>query len=100
VNIKKRIYLMTILGLLLVLSSGIQAKDSLSFAGAGKDAGQLDPHLSTKSHDKILFTMMFNALVQFKPGSMDPRDIEPDLATSWETSDDNLTWTFFLRKSH
>ena len=25
-------------------------------------------------------------------------DVEPDLATSWETSDDGLVWTFHLRK--
>jgi len=73
-------------------------QDSLYFSGGGKDADQLDPHLSTKSHDKVLFSMMFNGLVRFKPGSMDPKDIEPDLALSWESSNDGLVWTFFLRK--
>lgn len=75
-----------------------QAETVLNFAGGGKDAGQLDPHVSTKSNDKVLFAMIFNGLVRFKPGSMSPASIEPDLAKSWKTSDDGLVWTFALRK--
>ncbi|MCJ7871187.1 ABC transporter substrate-binding protein [Phaeobacter sp. J2-8] len=60
-------------------------------------AGPLDPHISTATGDKVAFAMMFNGLVRFKPGSMNPADIEPDLAESWNVSDDGLTWTFKLR---
>ena len=37
---------------------------------------------------------MFNRLVDFKPGTT---EIVPALATSWEISDDGLTYTFHLR---
>jgi peptide/nickel transport system substrate-binding protein len=41
---------------------------------------------------------MFNGLVRFKPGSMDPTTIEPDIAESWTSSPDGKIWTFKLRK--
>jgi len=70
----------------------------LNMAEIAADAGQLDPHVSVKSQDTILFGQMFNGLVRFRPGSMDPASIEPDLAERWESSSDGLTWTFYLRK--
>jgi peptide/nickel transport system substrate-binding protein len=62
------------------------------------DAGQLDPHLTSKTPDVALLQWMFNGLVRFKPGSMDPRTIEPDLAEKWTSSPDGKVWTFQLRK--
>jgi peptide/nickel transport system substrate-binding protein len=73
------------------------AEKVVNLAYGAQGPGQLDPHLSTKSQDMILFGMMFNGLVRFKPGSINPESIEPDLATSWETSSDGLVWTFHLR---
>ena len=70
----------------------------LNLAYGGQGVGQLDPHLSTNTQDMILFGMMFNGLVRFKPGSINPEGIEPDLASSWESSPDGLVWTFHLRK--
>lgn len=70
----------------------------LKMAVAAQSAGQLDPHVSTRTEDKIVFAMMFNGLVRFKPGSMSSNAIEPDLAESWETSADGLVWTFTLRR--
>ena len=37
---------------------------------------------------------LYNQVVRFGPSSM---DIEPDLATSWDISDDGLVYTFYLR---
>lgn len=62
------------------------------------DASMLDPHTSSPTQDAILFGWMFNGLVRFKPGSMDPASVEPDLAERWESSSDGLTWTFYLRE--
>ena len=68
-------------------------------AGIGMaDAGQLDPHISSKTQDKCLFGWMFNGLVRLTPGTMDLDALEPDLAERWESSADGLTWTFYLRK--
>jgi peptide/nickel transport system substrate-binding protein len=38
---------------------------------------------------------LFNQLIRFKDGNT---EIEPDLATSWEISDDGLSYTFHLRQ--
>jgi len=48
--------------------------------------------------DKFVCSFLYNGLVRFKPGDMDPTKFEPDLAEKWEKSHDGLTWTFHLRK--
>ncbi|MHC4782642.1 MAG: ABC transporter substrate-binding protein [Planctomycetota bacterium] len=82
----------------LVFVSPALAEVVLKVGTLSNDANQLDPHVSTKSQDKILFPWVFNGMVRFKPGSADLNNIEPDLAESWKTSADGLTWTFTLRK--
>ncbi len=74
------------------------AETVLKIGTLGSDAISLDPHMSTKSQDKIIFPMIFNGLVRFKPGTADLKAIEPDLAESWTVSEDRLVWTFKLRK--
>jgi len=80
------------------LSTTSSAENVLRIGTLGSDAISLDPHMSTKSQDKIIFPMMFNGLVRFKPGTADLKAIEGDLAESWEVSEDKLVWTFKLRK--
>ena len=70
-----------------VLNIGMQAQDMQA----------LDPHKASTTPDKAIVGWMFNGLVRFKPGSMNPDTIEPDLAQSWDTSPDLNTWTFHLR---
>ncbi len=82
----------------LALGAPVSAETVLRVGTLSNDANQLDPHVSTKSEDKILFPWIFNGLVSFKPGSADLSEIQPDLAESWTTSEDGLTWTFKLRK--
>ncbi len=82
----------------LSFSSPVIAETTLKIGTLSNDANQLDPHVSTKSQDKILFPWIFNGLVRFKPGSADLSQMEADLAKSWTSSDDGLTWTFKLRK--
>ncbi|MEO0543082.1 MAG: ABC transporter substrate-binding protein [Pseudomonadota bacterium] len=94
--------LLTATAMAVVLSTSSMQVDAaardLNMAVSAKSAGQLDPHVSTKTQDKILFGMMFNGLVRFAPGSMAGESIEPDLAESWTSSDDGLVWTFKLRE--
>ena len=82
----------------LSFSSAAIAETTLKIGTLSNDANQLDPHISTKSQDKILFPWVFNGLVRFKPGTADLSQMEPDLAESWTSSADGLTWTFKLRK--
>ncbi len=70
---------------------------TLNIGMASADAGKLDPHIATTTPDKGLLHWMFNGLVRIKPGEASPAFIEADIASSWTTSDDGLTWVFTLR---
>jgi len=72
-------------------------KTTLVVGMASADAGKLDPHLTATTPDKGLLSWMFNGLVRIQPGRASPEFIEPDLAESWESSADGLTWTFHIR---
>ena len=74
-----------------------QPKTTLTVGMAAQDIGSLDPHFAVSTIDRVPVAWMFNGLVRFPPGSIDPAKIEPDLAQSWDTSPDGLTWTFHLR---
>ena len=62
------------------------------------DIRSIDPHYGTTTLDYACIDPMFNALVRFKPGDIDPGKIEPDLAEGWNVSPDGLVWTFYLRR--
>lgn len=70
----------------------------LSVGMAASDLGTLDPHRGTATQEKIILAWIYNGLTRFAPGSVDLNDIEPDLATGWEVSEDNTVWTFTLRE--
>ena len=83
---------------LLAATLPADAQKVLNVGMAAADLGSLDPHRTATTPDKAIIGWMFNGLVRFKPGTMNPEAIEPDLAQSWDTSPDQLTWTFHLRK--
>ncbi len=74
------------------------AQQTLAVGAFGADANRLDPHISSTGADVYLFGMIFNGLVRYPPGTIDTTAFEPDLAESWEVSDDGRTWTFHLRQ--
>ena len=57
-------------------------KDTLSVV-AGIHQATLDPHFAITTQDLIFNRNIYNALVKFKPNSI---EFEPDLATSWTVS--------------
>jgi peptide/nickel transport system substrate-binding protein len=75
-----------------------QSGPTLRVGMAAQDVGRLDPHFAVSTIDRVVVAWMFNGLVRFKPGSIDPSEIEPDLAERWESSADGRTWTFHLRR--
>ena len=79
-------------------SAQAPAGSTLRVGMAAQDVGRLDPHFAVSTIDRVIVAWMFNGLVRFKPGSIDPAEIEPDLAESWERSEDGKTWTFRLRR--
>ena len=66
------------------------AQDTLTVGGFSNDANRLDPHASTAAQDSHVFSLMFNGLVRFRPGSTEIDSIEADLAESWESSENGL----------
>lgn len=70
----------------------------LRISSTASDNATLDPHRATSTNDKGVVGQMFNALVRFPPGSADPTKLEPDLAETWDVSDDSTIWTFKLRQ--
>jgi peptide/nickel transport system substrate-binding protein len=83
---------------LLAAGSAHAAGTTLNVGMASADAGKLDPHVATTTPDKGLLHWMFNGLVRIKPGEASPAHIEPDIAESWTSSEDGLTWAFKLRE--
>jgi peptide/nickel transport system substrate-binding protein len=83
-----------------LMAGGAQAQTgpTLRVGMAAQDVGRLDPHFAVSTIDRVVVAWMFNGLVRFKPGSIDPAEIEPDLAERWESSADGRTWTFHLRR--
>ena len=66
----------------------------LVFGRAGDSVG-LDPARETDGESFYATHQIFDTLVEFKTGTT---EIVPALATSWDVSDDNLTYTFYLRE--
>lgn len=59
------------------------------------DINRLDPQFQSSLHDYGVADNIYSQLVRLEPGTS---NIIPDLATSWEISDDGLTYTFHLRQ--
>lgn len=55
----------------------------------------INPLLATSDVDRDLTTLVYSGLLRLAPGL----GYEPDLAESYEVSDDGLTYTFHLRKN-
>ncbi len=89
---------MLLAGAFALAATQAPAQTTLRVGMAAQDVGRLDPHFATSTIDRVPMPWMFNGLVRFKPGSIDPAEIEPDLAERWETSADGKTWTFHLRR--
>ena len=82
---------------LLAAGSALAGQTTLTVGVNAPDAGKIDPHVATSTSDKGLVHWMFNGLVRIAPGQSSPEFIEPDIAESWTSSDDGLTWVFSLR---
>ena len=72
-----------------------QAAQPVTLVFAKGDAVNLDPANVTDGESITVMNNIFDGLVRYKSGST---EVEPDLATSWETSPDGLVWTFHLRE--
>ncbi|QAT48332.1 ABC transporter substrate-binding protein [Caproiciproducens sp. NJN-50] len=75
-------------------SAKSEAGDTILY-GASADPRGLDPALVDDIQSVKVMSNIYEGLLKYKS---DSTDIEPCLATSWDVSDDGLTYTFHLRK--
>jgi peptide/nickel transport system substrate-binding protein len=54
----------------------------------------LDPHLTTALNDFRILVNLYEGLVRYRPGTLEPM---PGLAESWSVSDDGRVYEFRLR---
>lgn len=62
------------------------------------DIRTVDPQVATQVGEVPIVEMVYEALVRFPDGVIDPARVQPSLAESWSSSVDKKTWTFKLRK--
>lgn len=72
-----------------------QTKGGTLIFGRGGDSIGLDPALEMDGESFKVCDNIYDTLVHYKDGTT---DLEPGLATRWESSEDGLTWTFYLRQ--
>ncbi|MGM1062439.1 ABC transporter substrate-binding protein [Saccharothrix sp. Mg75] len=71
-----------------------QVGGTLTFGAAGAPK-LFDPFYATDGETFRVSRQMYEGLVGFKPGTA---EVEPALATKWESSTDGRTWTFTLKE--
>lgn len=110
-SIKVFLGLVVIVGLLMYLGlfnvfcqeageskKGLAAEQVVVVGLLAGDLGTVDPMGGVLLQDVFMYRHVFGSLVSSPLGNSNSPDFLPNLATSWELSDDNLTWTFHLRK--
>ncbi len=71
-----------------------QTPPNVLVVGQIAEPKSLDPHAVTAVNDFRILMNVYDGLVRYKDGTLEP---EPALATSWTISDDGKTYTFKLR---
>ena len=72
------------------------AKDVLTI-GKAADPQTIDPAVTMDNNDWTVSYHAYQRLVHYKKGSA---EVEPELAESWTTSKDGLTWDFKLKEGN
>jgi peptide/nickel transport system substrate-binding protein len=96
----QRAFIAALLAVLITASAGAgtgaAAKSGATFVfGTDVDPTSLDPSLSGDLSALRVGNQLFESLVDVDRGGT---HVVPRLATHWTTSNDGLTWTFFLRR--
>lgn len=81
-------------GFMIAGGSAFASDSERMVIGVPNEPNSLDPHLFTSRLARKVGYLMYDPLVMQDPDTL---EYIPALATSWEVSDDGLTWTFELR---
>ena len=85
-----------LLAILMLITACEQQTGRTVVFGRGGDSVGLDPALETDGESFKVCDNIYETLVAFVP---ERTDLAPGLATSWQASEDGLTWTFKLREN-
>jgi peptide/nickel transport system substrate-binding protein len=76
-------------------SAPASADDKVVFTvGILNDVDSFNPFLGIEAESYEMWALMYDYMITYNMKTMAP---EPGLATSWDTSDDGLKWTFHIR---
>lgn len=85
--------LITLLSVLLLTLGSAQQSGGTLIAAWEQDPVGLDPHVTSAYSSFQILENILDTLVTLD----EAQNVEPSLAHSWEVSEDNLAWTFYLR---
>lgn len=93
----KKSILILILSLSLIMGFGLAAHSEpvTLYWNLGGEPPTLDPALGTDTTSILVLEQLFLGLTDFNDETM---EVVPELATSWEVSEDGLVWAFHMRK--
>jgi len=93
---KARVVLLLLVGLVVVIGASAFANgdDVLTF-GVTAEAETLDPHISMDNNTWRAIYYCYDRLVEYKGATT---ELLPGLATTWNVSEDGLSYTFHLRE--
>ncbi len=83
-----------VVGLAATGSSGSSPPTGMVVVGLEAEPRSLDPHVTTAASDFRIAVNIYEGLVRFKRGTLEPG---PALARTWEISEDGRHYTFYLR---
>ncbi len=89
------ILIFTIFFLSVPAKADSQKKGGTLIFGRGGDSIGLDPAFEVDGESFKVCDNIYDTLVHYKDGTI---ELEPGLATRWESSEDGLKWTFYLRQ--
>lgn len=78
----------------LPLPVSAQTPEGVLIVGQIAEPKSLDPAAVTAVNDFRILVNLYEGLVRYKPGTL---EVEPQLATAWEISEDGTEYTFTLR---
>jgi peptide/nickel transport system substrate-binding protein len=82
-------------GAVLGAPSPAKAADKVTFTvGITNEVDSFNPFLGIEAESYEMWALTYDYMIGYSMKDMSP---QPGLATSWETSDDGLTWTFHIR---
>jgi peptide/nickel transport system substrate-binding protein len=91
------VLLLLVLAIFGLLIGGITTaqEEKVLVVGYVESVDSMDPARAFSFTPFTIFRAAYQTLVWFPPDGVTP--LQPDLATSWETSEDGMTYTFHLR---